>query len=192
MGQPKPIPAEASLHQFKRLFSTNALDTLLHLQPITQTEPNNQAQTHDPAITNLITKFSYLFTEPTSLPPPRPTDHQIPLLHNSDPVSIRPYRYPQFQKREIELQIQQMLSQGIIRPSSSAFSSPTLKMLGQIHKQNLQVLIDSGSTHNFIQDHVAKSLGLILEPTQAFQVLVGNGEELNCYSMSCQTPPLPG
>ncbi|PNY06855.1 retrotransposon protein putative unclassified [Trifolium pratense] len=127
MGQPKPIPAEASLHQFKRLFSTNALDTLLHLQPITQTEPNNQAQTHDPAITNLITKFSYLFTEPTSLPPPRPTDHQIPLLHNSDPVSIRPYRYPQFQKREIELQIQQMLSQGIIRPSSSAFSSPTLE-----------------------------------------------------------------
>ncbi|MCI33663.1 hypothetical protein A2U01_0054880, partial [Trifolium medium] len=35
-------------------------------------------------------------------------------------------RYPQFQKHEIEQQIQHMLSQGLIQPSSSAFSSPVL------------------------------------------------------------------
>lgn len=39
---------------------------------------------------------------------------------------MRPYRYPQFQKQEIESQIQGMLSQGIIQPSNSSFSSPVL------------------------------------------------------------------
>ncbi|MCH83584.1 enzymatic polyprotein [Trifolium medium] len=64
--------------------------------------------------------------EPHSLPPSRDTDHQIPITQNPDPVNIRPYRYPQFQKHEIEQQIHQMLSQGLIQPSSSAFSSPVL------------------------------------------------------------------
>ncbi|KAK2387384.1 hypothetical protein QL285_061173 [Trifolium repens] len=126
MGQPKPTPAEASLHQFKRLFSTHAIDTLLQVQPNQPPPSTNPAQPHPPAIDPILHKFSQLFSEPTALPPPRPTDHQIPLIHNSDPVNVRPYRYPQFQKREIELQIQQMISQGIIQPSSSAFSSPVL------------------------------------------------------------------
>jgi hypothetical protein len=29
MGRPKPLPEEASLHQFKRLLATDAIDTLL-------------------------------------------------------------------------------------------------------------------------------------------------------------------
>jgi hypothetical protein len=66
----------------------------------------------------------------------------------------------------------------------------TIRLLGHIDSQPLSILIDSGSTHNFIQDRVAKQLGLNLEPTQSFQVLVGNGEELNCSHMSQQTPLL--
>jgi hypothetical protein len=126
MGQPKPIPAEASLHQFKRLLSTHAIDTLLHLQPLPPTNPPQTAQPLPPTITTLLHKYSHLFSEPTSLPPPRLTDHQIPLQNNFDPVNVRPYHCPQFQKREIEIQIQQMISQGIIQPSSSSFSSPVL------------------------------------------------------------------
>jgi hypothetical protein len=126
MGQPKPTPTEASLHQFKRLFSTNSIDTFFQLHQLPSPHEIDPAQTHPPEITQLLHRFSHIFTEPTSPPPPRPTDHQIPLLHNSDPVNVRPYRYPQFQKREIELQIQQMIAQGIIQPSSSSFSSPVL------------------------------------------------------------------
>lgn len=53
-------------------------------------------------------------------------------------------------------------------------------MKGIIGNSPVSILIDSGSTHNFVQERIAKSLGLTFEPAQAFQVLVGNGEELPC------------
>jgi len=41
-------------------------------------------------------------------------------------VAVRPYRYAQLLKDEIEAQCKAMLAQGIIRQSTSAFSSPVL------------------------------------------------------------------
>ena len=55
--------------------------------------------------------------------------------------------------------------------------------MGHIGKHLVSILIDSGSTHNFIQDRVAKLLGLPHNQVQSFQVLVGNGEELKCESI---------
>ena len=57
---------------------------------------------------------------------PCTTNHSIHLIPNTSPVNIRPYRYPHFQKQEIETQVSTMLRQGIIRPSTSPFSSPVL------------------------------------------------------------------
>ena len=54
------------------------------------------------------------------------------MSNGSNPINARPYRYPQFQKREIEAQIKTMLDQGIIRPSCSAFLSPVLL----VHKRD--------------------------------------------------------
>ncbi|GAV92281.1 hypothetical protein CFOL_v3_35662, partial [Cephalotus follicularis] len=45
----------------------------------------------------------------------------------------------------------------------------------------LQVLIDNGSTHNFIQERVAQYLKLVtVIPCKPFKVLVGNGETMSC------------
>lgn len=73
----------------------------------------------------LLTKYGALFAEPSGLPPPRSADHKIPLRPGVQPVKVRSYRYSPIQKTEIEKQLKQMLSQGVIRPSTT-FASPVL------------------------------------------------------------------
>jgi hypothetical protein len=75
---------------------------------------------------SLLQEFEDAFITPTGLPPPHHHNHQIHLLPESVPVAMRPYRYPQLVKDELEKQCREMLQQGIIRPSSLAFSSPVL------------------------------------------------------------------
>lgn len=58
---------------------------------------------------NLLTEFSPIFEPPKKLPPTRPIDHKIHLLPNTKPVNVRPYRYPYFQKSEIEKMVKEML-----------------------------------------------------------------------------------
>uniref|UniRef100_A0A8I6WK04 Uncharacterized protein n=1 Tax=Hordeum vulgare subsp. vulgare TaxID=112509 RepID=A0A8I6WK04_HORVV len=53
------------------------------------------------------------------------TSHRA-LLPDTAPVAVRPYRYPQLQKDELERQVAVMLAQGIIRISTSPFSAPVL------------------------------------------------------------------
>lgn len=74
----------------------------------------------------LLQRFNDVFADPSGLPPARSCDHRIHLKPNTEPVAVRPYRYPQLQKDELEAQCQQMLQQGIIRPSTSPFSAPAL------------------------------------------------------------------
>ncbi|KAG7996275.1 hypothetical protein I3843_01G150700 [Carya illinoinensis] len=63
---------------------------------------------------------------PSTLPPPRLFDHRIVLVDEKKPVNVPPYRYAYFQKGEIERQVDEMLRNGLIRPSTSPFSSPVL------------------------------------------------------------------
>lgn len=79
-----------------------------------------------PQVQHLLTQFTTLFEEPHSLPPSRLTDHHIHLHPNSGPINVRPYRYPHYQKQEIESQVASMLQNKIIQPSTSPFSSPVL------------------------------------------------------------------
>lgn len=74
----------------------------------------------------LLASFEDVFAEPARLPPRRDCDHHIHLLPGTAPVAVRPYRYPQLQKDELEAQCMGMLEQGIIRPSTSPFSAPVL------------------------------------------------------------------
>ncbi|CAJ2641599.1 unnamed protein product [Trifolium pratense] len=119
-------------------------------------------------------QFYILIAEPDSY------DEQTETLTNQllqpDPVPDTPTPNP-----DIDPQISLHALMGHTIPQ-------TIRLVGQINNQTLSILVDSGSTHNFIQDRVAKQLGLTLEPTPSFQVLVGNGEQLNCSHMSHDTP----
>lgn len=77
-------------------------------------------------IQEVLQQHQQVFSEPSGLPPGCETDHAIPLREGTDPVNMRPFRYPHIQKNEIERLVQKMLTTGIIRPSVSPFSSPVL------------------------------------------------------------------
>jgi hypothetical protein len=125
-GVPNASPEYASLHQLRRLIATNSVDTFCHLELVSSSTELESPPSYTGVIHDLLKHFEILFTSPTRLPPSRDINHHIPLLQGSDPINVRPYRYPQFQKQEIERQIKEMLQQGVIRPSSSDFSSPVL------------------------------------------------------------------
>ena len=80
----------------------------------------------DLAVKVVLTQYSGVFEMPNSLPPLRNKQRQIVLKENSEPVSVRPYRYPQIQKEEIEKLVDEMLQAGIIQPCQSPFSNPVL------------------------------------------------------------------
>jgi hypothetical protein len=88
--------------------------------------PSANATVSTDLLEALLDEYTNVFSIPTGLPPPRRHNHRIHLLPGTAPVVVRPYRYPQLVKDELERQCADMLQQGIIRPSSSAFSSPVL------------------------------------------------------------------
>ncbi|XP_030479163.2 uncharacterized protein LOC115696402 [Cannabis sativa] len=75
---------------------------------------------------DILTEFQDIFSEPKSLPPYRSSGHRIFLQPHSQPVNVRPYRYPYFQKDIIERLVREMEDCGFVRPSTSPFSSPVL------------------------------------------------------------------
>lgn len=74
----------------------------------------------------LFDEFATVFEIPIGLPLKRYYDHQIPLINPNISVSARLYRYPFFQKNEIEKQVKEMLDTDIIRSSCSLFASPVV------------------------------------------------------------------
>ncbi|XP_077242438.1 uncharacterized protein LOC143882945 [Tasmannia lanceolata] len=56
----------------------------------------------------------------------------------------------------------------------------TMRIRGYIKRRPVVILIDSGSTHNFLDPRVAKRTGCMVQPTQSLKVNVANGHQLMC------------
>lgn len=70
-----------------------------------------------PELQLILRQHQQVFEMPMGLPPLRTQQHHITLKQGSNPVNVRPYRYPQIQKEEIERMVSDMLTAGIIQPS---------------------------------------------------------------------------
>ena len=124
-GEREQVGEPGAPSQLRRLLRTNPSSTFFHIR----IEANTQTATtppNSPEISALLTKYSCLFQPLTNLPPSTTTYHTINLLPNATPVNVKPYKYPYYQKQEIEEQVSAMLAKGFIQPSSSPFSSPVL------------------------------------------------------------------
>lgn len=136
-------PYMASIHQLYRICRTGAIAECYSLSiksvncdsmgkktvvpPVTGTTATLEFPSDMPEkLQQLLLKYHKVFSVPTSLPPQRDCDHRIILQPNSQPVKVRPYRYPHSQKNEIEIMVNQMLQDGLIEHNSSPFSSPVI------------------------------------------------------------------
>lgn len=65
-------------------------------------------------LSDLLEQYSRVFKMPLGLPPERSKQHRIVLKEGTNPISVRPYRYPHIHKDEIEKLIADILRAGII------------------------------------------------------------------------------
>jgi hypothetical protein len=89
-------------NQLVDLDKTNLLLYLVQLQASDRVLPQEHAV--PPDLQMILDKFQSVLTPPSSLPPPRPGDHTIPLLEGAQPFCLKPYRYNPAQKTKIETQ----------------------------------------------------------------------------------------
>ena len=90
-------------------------------------QDNQQQQPEVPTeVQTVLEQFEQVFHPLPGLPPTRNRDHAITLKEGADIPNIRPYRYPHYQKTEIEKLVREMLESGIIRPSISPYASPII------------------------------------------------------------------
>ncbi|XP_027351487.1 uncharacterized protein LOC113862611 [Abrus precatorius] len=59
----------------------------------------------------------------------------------------------------------------------------TMRVTGQFKKKPLHILIDSGSTHNFLDIHMAKKLGCKIDSMDPLHVTVADGTRVQINSM---------
>lgn len=82
---------------------------LLQMRTIKLGESQAESEELAPEMCKLLDHYASIFQEPKGLPPTRVHDHKIPIIPDQGPVSVRLYRYPFYQKNEIEKQVASLL-----------------------------------------------------------------------------------
>ncbi|XP_042032317.1 uncharacterized protein LOC121779031 [Salvia splendens] len=115
----QPTPRLISLQSLAMLAAHSPAHEFYETIPVeagllTQTpgRPRLFRGTRGQRIQQVLEQFHSVFSVLSGMPPRREFDHRIHLLPNAKPVNARPYRYPYFQKNEIEWQVQEILDQG--------------------------------------------------------------------------------
>lgn len=67
-----------------------------------------------------------------------------------------------------------------------------MRLMGQYEKRKLHILIDPGSTHNFLDIQMAKGLGCSLTPIKPMSVVAASGDLITKYKCSSFTWKMQG
>jgi hypothetical protein len=74
----------------------------------------------------VLKDFKYVFQEVPGLPLKRDIDFSVNLMPGAAPVSKAPYRMSTPELKELQLQLEELLKKGYIRPSVSPWGAPVL------------------------------------------------------------------
>jgi hypothetical protein len=63
----------------------------------------------------------------------------------------------------------------------TGFSSPqTLKLIGYIKNHKVIIIIESGSTYNFIHRCISQEINCYIRAVNNFQIMISNGGSMKC------------
>ncbi|XP_077218748.1 uncharacterized protein LOC143852956 [Tasmannia lanceolata] len=130
VGEPQQPSSLLQYHHIRRLAQIHSMAALFHIeyQPVSHPSP----VCDNAELSDILQSFASVFDTPQGLPPSRDQDHFIHLLPGSQPVNVKPYRYPHFQKSEIEKLVTEMLREALfnqaIAPSLHQCSSSRKRM----------------------------------------------------------------
>ena len=75
----------------------------------------------------IVREFSDVFPEDLpGIPPDREIDFQIELAPGTEPISKAPYRMAPLELKELKVQMEELVSKGFVRPSTSPWGAPVL------------------------------------------------------------------
>lgn len=84
---------------------------------------------------------------------------------------------------------EELTGPSIMLHALSGWTTPkTIRIAAMIGSCNVIILIDSGSTYNFISERTTNQLLLPVVPTETFTVQVANGESLKCWGRFEEVP----
>jgi hypothetical protein len=116
----------SSAIQMKRLINTNKRYVLMVIRE-KDVGTSDTFQGCDPShkkeLIDIVYKYDDIFQKLDGLPPKREIQHEIHLQHDSRLPNVGMYRMLVVDMTEIKKQVQGLLDQGFIRPSSSPCSS---------------------------------------------------------------------
>jgi hypothetical protein len=80
---------------------------------------------------------------------------------------------PPFDPLEFELLIS-------LHALTGFYSPQTLKLISYIKHRMVKILIESGSTHNFIHRHISQEMNFYIRTVKTFQIMNSNGSSMKC------------
>ncbi|XP_061340175.1 uncharacterized protein LOC133286741 [Gastrolobium bilobum] len=102
------------------------------------------------------------------------------LIGDGDDQDVEPDEEIVWQSNEMP----QTLQEAALNALSMSSMSKLLQFIARVGTGDVRVMVDSGSSHNFIQKHVAIQLGLPISQSRSMKVILGNGEFMLC-NMKC-------
>jgi hypothetical protein len=111
---------EISAMQLKKSFRKGCQMFAAHMEEATK---DRVASIEDHSV---LRDFEDVFREILGLPPKRDIDFSIDLVPGAAPVSKTPYRMGTPELKELQMQLEELLKKGYIRPSVSPWGAPVL------------------------------------------------------------------